>query len=195
MPYPQRGGSAPDDEAAAIRAAAIAEAPKHRRVETQGDARTETDKMLQAFSLYTPPGRAVLTTTGRKSGKQRRICVRAIRCQDKIFVVMLRLPAPAIERPLFVSAWVHNIRTHPNVLLQLGRRTFGGCAREISDAAELDRAREAFCETVHLEDYIECAVHRRGLPSRAKIKELHRYWFDTGIPFAFEPSKQHERPN
>jgi hypothetical protein len=26
----------------------------------------------------------------------------------------------------------------------------------------------------------------RGLPSRAKIQELHRYWFDTGIPVVVE---------
>ncbi|KIA60116.1 hypothetical protein [Nocardia vulneris] len=35
-------------------------------------------------------------------------------------------------------------------------------------------------------DYGECAVHRRGLPSRAKIQELHRYWFDTGNPLVIE---------
>lgn len=26
----------------------------------------------------------------------------------------------------------------------------------------------------------ECGAHLHGLPTRAKIKELHRYWFDTG---------------
>lgn len=186
MPYHLHAGSAPGDEAAAIRAAAVAEAPKHRREVTRTDAKTETEQMLRVYSRYTLPGRAVLTTTGRKSGKQRRICVRAIRRHDTIYVVMLRLPTPAMEHPLFVSAWVRNVRTHPDVLLQLGRRTVGGHAREIGDATERDRAREAFCETVHLEDYLECAVHRRGLPSRAKIKELHRYWFDTGIPIAIE---------
>jgi len=39
---------------------------------------------------------------------------------------------------------------------------------------------------VHLIDYGECDLHLRGLPSRTKIKELHRYWFDTGIPIAID---------
>jgi hypothetical protein len=26
----------------------------------------------------------------------------------------------------------------------------------------------------------------RGLPTRAKIEELHRYWFDTGHPLVVE---------
>jgi hypothetical protein len=48
-----------------------------------------------------------------------------------------------------------------------------------------DRSGE-LCETVSLMDYGECALHLRGLPTRAKIKELHRYWFDTGIPLAVD---------
>jgi len=35
-------------------------------------------------------------------------------------------------------------------------------------------------------DYGECALHLRGLPTRAKIEELHRYWFDTGIPLVVD---------
>jgi hypothetical protein len=31
-----------------------------------------------------------------------------------------------------------------------------------------------------------CALHRRGLPSRTKTKQLHRYWFETGIPVAID---------
>jgi hypothetical protein len=50
----------------------------------------------------------------------------------------------------------------------------------------LERARQAICETVNLSDYGECALHLRGRPTREKIKELHRYWFDTGIPIVVE---------
>ena len=32
----------------------------------------------------------------------------------------------------------------------------------------------------------ECALHLRGLPTRAKIEDLHRYWFDTGIPLVVD---------
>jgi hypothetical protein len=72
------------------------------------------------------------------------------------------------------------------VTLRLGRRTFTGVAREIDDPAELKSAREAICETVHVVDYGECLLHLRGLPTRSKIRELHRYWFETGIPIAVD---------
>ncbi|WP_231137761.1 nitroreductase/quinone reductase family protein [Rhodococcus opacus] len=124
--------------------------------------------------LHTPWAR-VLTTTGRKTGQQRRNYVRAIRRQDKVYVVMLRPPALAIERPLAVSSWVWNMRGNPNIRLRLRRRTCAGVAREISDPTELQQAREAICETVHLIDYGECRLHLRGRPSRTKIKDLHRY--------------------
>lgn len=35
-------------------------------------------------------------------------------------------------------------------------------------------------------DYAECNLHLRGLPTRSKIQDLHRYWFDTGIPLVIE---------
>jgi len=44
----------------------------------------------------------------------------------------------------------------------------------------------AYCETVNPFDYAECAVHRRGRPTRSKIKELHRNWFEGGIPMIIE---------
>jgi hypothetical protein len=55
-----------------------------------------------------------------------------------------------------------------------------------ASALASEQAREAICETVTLFDYGECGVHLRGLPTRPKIKELHRYWFDTGIPLVIE---------
>ena len=68
--------------------------------------------------------------------------------------------------------------------------TFAGVARELSDPAELEHAREALCETVNLFDYGECAVHLRGRATRRKIQELHRYWFETGIPLVIELQDQ-----
>lgn len=103
-------------------------------------------------------------------------------------VVMLRPPATAIEDPAAVAAWVRNMRADPSVLLKLGRHTFSGVARELNDSAELELARRALCDTVHLVDYGECRLHLRGLPTRKKIKALHRYWFDTGIPIAIDLS-------
>ncbi|MFC9556845.1 nitroreductase/quinone reductase family protein [Rhodococcus sp. NPDC056960] len=85
-----------------------------------------------------------------------------------------------------MSSWVWNIRNNPNVHLRLRRRTFAGIAREINDPTELQQAREAICETVSFMDYGECRLHLRGRPSRAKIKDLHSHWFDTGIPLVID---------
>jgi hypothetical protein len=117
---------------------------------------------------------------------QRRKCIRAIRRGEKVFIVQLRPPALAIERPTAVAAWVWNIRSDPNVRLRIGRRTYAGTARELDDPLELEQAREAICEAVHAADYGECTLHLRGFPTREKIKALHRYWFDTGIPLVVD---------
>ena len=144
--------------------------------------------MLPLLWPHAPVGFAVITTTGRKSGKRRRKCIRAIRHGNRVYIIALRPPELAIERPTAVSAWVWNIRANPNVRIHLGLRTYGGTAREIDDPVELERARQAICETVNASDYGECLLHLRGLPTREKIKELHRYWFDTGIPIVVELS-------
>jgi deazaflavin-dependent oxidoreductase (nitroreductase family) len=184
--------AAPDDEratarAAAIREAARDEAPKHRRLlRSARDGRVLSALMLPLITARPPAGYAVLTTTGRKSGKTRRKCIRAIRRGNKVFIVQLRPPALAIERPDVVSGWIWNLRANPSVRLRLGLRTYTGLAREIDDPDELEQAREAICETVHLTDYDECTLHMRGLPSREKIRAMHRYWFDTGIPLVVE---------
>ena len=142
--------------------------------------------MLPLFLVRPPSGFGVLTTTGRKTGKARRKCVRMVRRGNRVYMVQLRPPELAKTRPSAVSAWVWNIRSNPNVTLRIRGGTFAGVARELKDPEELAEARAALCETVHLFDYGECDVHLRGLPTRAKVKELHRYWFDTGIPLVVE---------
>lgn len=142
--------------------------------------------MAQALALYTPRGHAVLTTTGRKTGRTRRNYVRAIPRGMQVYLVMLRPPALALQNPSFVSAWVHNLRADPRVSLRLGREVVFGRAREITDPAELEQAREVICDRVHLMDYGEAVLHLRGVPTRAKITDMHRYWFDTGIPLVVD---------
>jgi hypothetical protein len=73
------------------------------------------------------------------------------------------------------------------------RGTFAGVARELTNAGELAEAREALCETVDLWDYAECRLHLRGLPTRSKIQDLRRYWFDTGIPLVIELAEREDR--
>jgi deazaflavin-dependent oxidoreductase (nitroreductase family) len=175
------------DRAAAIREAAVVEQPKHRRLITSArHGQILSALMLPDYRLGTPSGHAVLTTTGRKTGKERRKVIRAIRQNDRVYLVQLRPPKPAIETPLMISAWVLNIRADPRVRLKLGRRTYAAVMREIDTPAELARAREIFCEPVHLVDYGESVLHLKGMPSHRKIRDLHRYWFDTGVPLVAE---------
>jgi deazaflavin-dependent oxidoreductase (nitroreductase family) len=166
-----------------VRDAAAEHAPRHKRlIRSARDGRILSALMLPFFLVRPPSGFGVITTTGRKTGRRRRKCIRAIRKGNTVYVVQLRPPELALARPSAVSAWVWNIRSNPNVELRIRGGTFAGVARELEDPAELAKAREAFCEPVKLFDYGECNVHLRGLPTRSKIKELHRYWFDTGIP-------------
>jgi deazaflavin-dependent oxidoreductase (nitroreductase family) len=170
-----------------VRAAAAEHASKHTRlIRSARDGRLLSALMLPLFLVRPPSGFGIITTTGRKTGKARRKCIRVIRRGNKAYIVQLRPPELAAIRPSAVSAWVWNIRSNPNVTLRIRGGTFAGVARELEDSAELAEAREAFCETVNLFDYGECDVHLRGLPTRSKIEELHGYWFDTGIPLAVD---------
>jgi deazaflavin-dependent oxidoreductase (nitroreductase family) len=128
----------------------------------------------------------VITTTGRKTGKRRRKCIRIIRRRDRAYLVQLVPPHVALTRPGAVSSWLLNIRANPRVLLRIKGGSFQGIAREITDPAEREVARSAICDNVYFTDYAEAGLHLRGLPTRAKIKELHRYWFDTGHPLVVE---------
>jgi deazaflavin-dependent oxidoreductase (nitroreductase family) len=142
--------------------------------------------MLPWVLAWPSSGYGVITTTGRKTGKARRKCIRVIRRGNKAYIVSLRPPELAMIRPSAVAAWVWNIRSNRNVTLRIRGGTFAGLARELTDEVELAEARAAFCEKVTLSDYGECALHLRGLPTRTKIEELHRYWFDTGIPLVVD---------
>jgi deazaflavin-dependent oxidoreductase (nitroreductase family) len=177
-------GEGYDAHAAEVRDAAARHAPRHRRtpfVRSATGGRVLSALMLPFVTMLPSAGFGVITTTGRKTGKVRRKCIRAIRSEDRVYIVMLRPPMIAMARPAAVTAWVWNIRANPNVRLRIRGGRFQGVARELKEPAELQRAREAFCETVNASDYAECALHLRGLPTRSKIKELHQYWFDTGI--------------
>ncbi len=170
-----------------IQRRAIEEESDHRRlIESAADGKRLSGLMRPMFAFATPPGHGVLTTTGRKSAKRREKVIRAIRRGDKAFAVMLRPPALAKQRPEAVAAWVHNIRADPRVTLRLGRCTFAGTAREIVDQIELEAARVALCESVHAVDYGECLLHLKGIPTPGKIRKMHRYWFETGIPVVID---------
>jgi deazaflavin-dependent oxidoreductase (nitroreductase family) len=170
-----------------VRQAAAAEASKHTRtIRSARDGRRLSALMLPFFMLRPPAGYGVIATTGRKTGKTRRKCVRVIRRGDRAYLLQLRPPQLALARPDAAAGWVWNIRSNPNVRLRIRGGSFAGVARELTDPAEIDQARRALCDTVTLFDYGECDLHLRGLPTRAKIIKLHDYWFDTGIPLVIE---------
>jgi deazaflavin-dependent oxidoreductase (nitroreductase family) len=133
--------------------------------------------MLPYYTLFPPKGFGVLTTTGRKTGKTRRRCVRAIRRGDRAFIVAIGGDS---------TGWARNARANPNVSLRIRGGTFAGRVRNLNDAAEAEEAMEAYCKTLNAGDYAECTLHRRGRPTRAKIEELHRRWFREGTPLVVE---------
>jgi deazaflavin-dependent oxidoreductase (nitroreductase family) len=154
--------------------------PERRRnplVQTPLGGRILSASQLPLFKLRPPEGFGVLTTTGRRTGRKRSRCVRAIRRGDRVFLVAI-----GGER----SAWLKNARANPDVRLRLRDGTHSGRARELRDSAERDEAMEAFCGTVNRFDHLECRAHRRGRPTRAKIVELHRTWFEGGAPLVVD---------
>jgi deazaflavin-dependent oxidoreductase (nitroreductase family) len=141
--------------------------------------------MLPLFIVLPPKGFGVLTTTGRKTGKRRHKCIHAIRRGDRAYIVMIR-PVEHAIRTRRISAWVLNIRADPAVELRVRDGSFTGLARELTGTADIAQAEEIYCETINPFDYVECLFHRPGRPTRAKIEELHRSWFEHGVPLVVE---------
>ena len=136
-------------------------------------ARVLSALQLPSYTVMPARGTGVLTTKGRKTGKLRRKCVRVIVKGNKAYLVAI-----GGEN----LAWLKNIRANPKVRLRIPGGTYWGIAHEVRDEGERQEAREAFIGTVMPFDYVECAFHRRGRPSREKIQELHTTWFEGGIP-------------
>ena len=136
-------------------------------------ARVLSALQLPWYTVMPPKGTGVLTTKGAKTGQLRRKCVRVIVIGNRAYLVAI-----GGEN----VAWSRNIRVNPNVRLRIPGGTFSGVAREIRDEAEREEAREAFVGTVVRWYYAECNFHRPGRPTREKIQELHRTWFENGVP-------------
>lgn len=141
---------------------------------------------LPFFLLHSPTGFGVLTTTGRRTGKQRRKCVRVIVDDSVAYLVMLGPVMLAAPKDEAVSHWLRNIRANPIVRLRVSAGTFTGTARELSEPAELAAARRAYTGTVNAFDSWEYRFHTADRPTRDKIQRLHEHWFDTGVPVAID---------
>jgi deazaflavin-dependent oxidoreductase (nitroreductase family) len=133
---------------------------------------------LPFFLVRPPAGYGVLTTTGRKSGKTRRRCLRAIRRGNEVYMVAIKGTGR--------TAWARNALASPDVRLRLSGGTLSGRARELHGATERERAQEAYCASVHGFDYLTWINWRRGRPTPARIRELLRGWFDEGTPLVVE---------
>jgi deazaflavin-dependent oxidoreductase (nitroreductase family)/steroid delta-isomerase-like uncharacterized protein len=145
--------------------------PPNRRV------RVGNALMLPWFTLLPPRGFGVLTTTGRRTGRERRRCVRAIYAGERAYLVSISGRH---------SAWFKNLQANPRVRLRIRDGTFEGVAREITDPEERAEAMAAYCGTVNPGDYGECVIHRRLPPTREKIRRLHELWFKGGVPLVIE---------
>src|SRR5436305_12294232 len=126
---------------------------------------------LPWFTVLPPRGFGVLTTIGRRTGKPRRKCVRAIRDGNRAYVVSIGGGR---------AAWMKSGWSDPNVRLRIRGGSFAGVARELTDPAAREKASRIYCGTVNPFDYVECTMHRAGRPTRSKIQELHRHWFENG---------------
>jgi deazaflavin-dependent oxidoreductase (nitroreductase family) len=125
------------------------------------------------FAVWMPTGVAAVTTTGRKSGRPRTTFVRAYRGADSAYFISI-----TGEHAL----WLKNIRANPEVTLRFRRVTLRGLARDPRNDSERHAVSEAFCSSTHPFDYVENIFHRKGLPSRTKIIELHAAWLNGGVP-------------
>jgi deazaflavin-dependent oxidoreductase (nitroreductase family) len=134
---------------------------------------------LPWFALRPPPDYGVLTTTGRRTGKTRRRCVRAVVDVDRAYVVAIK---PRI------SGWAANALANDEVTLRVRGRNYRGKARRVG-ADEHEHGREAYSAGVHFFERLEYRMWRKGRPTEEDIRALHREWFDTGTPLVIELSR------
>jgi deazaflavin-dependent oxidoreductase (nitroreductase family) len=127
--------------------------------------------------LPTPKGLALVTTTGRKSGKRRQRAMRAV-------VDGKRAYASAILGDR--ADWVRNVRANPDVSIKLGGTTYRAKAHPIIDSVERTRAAEAYRPVAGWYDYFDYATFVWGIPTRGNVLRVHDEWFDTGTPVVFE---------
>jgi deazaflavin-dependent oxidoreductase (nitroreductase family) len=156
-------------------------APQRTRnpfINSSAGGRTLSALQLPLFLAHPPAGYAVLATTGRKTGKRRRRCIRAVPSGNKVYLV-------AIEG-LEATGWAKNALAAPDVRLRLPAGSFAGHARELRDEGEMNEAQEVYSETVHWFDYLTWINWRKGRPTPSKIKDLLRGWLEEGTPLVIE---------
>jgi deazaflavin-dependent oxidoreductase (nitroreductase family) len=127
--------------------------------------------------LPLPPGFALLTVTGRRTGKRRRRPIRAIRDRSTLYAVAI-----LGEK----SDWLRNLRANPRATARVGVRTRGITLREITDPAEREKAAQLYIDTVVPYDYFDVPIVDWTVPTPARIRKSHRTWLKVGILVALE---------
>ena len=127
--------------------------------------------------LPAPRGVALLTVTGRRSGKLRRRPIRAIREGTSLYAVAI-LGAR--------SDWLGNLRANPQARARAGTRTREVTLREITDPAEREKAEQLYVETVVPYDYFDVPIVEWAWPSPSRIRRSHREWLERGTLVALE---------
>jgi deazaflavin-dependent oxidoreductase (nitroreductase family) len=157
---------------------AVTERKRNPLIKSPLGGRALSAAHLPFFLLRPPRGYGVLTTIGRKTGKARRRCIRAIPMDgNRVVLVAIR----GTSR----SGWAKNLRANPDVSLRLPGGSFTGRARELAPS-ERPQARSAYCEAVHSFEYLEHLVWKPGRPRAESIRELHTGWFERGTPFVID---------
>jgi deazaflavin-dependent oxidoreductase (nitroreductase family) len=126
--------------------------------------------------LPTPSGLALVTTTGRKTGKPRQRAMRAVRDGDRVYAVAL-----LGDR----SDWVRNLRVNPQARIKLGGTTYDAIGRVLTDA-ERDRAAGVYRPIAGWYDYADYANYVWSFPTRGRLLRVHDEWFADGTPVVFE---------
>jgi len=118
-----------------------------------------------------PRGFVLLTVTGRKTGKRYYRPIRAVRIGDTFYASAILGEG---------SDWLRNVRKNPQVSLKHGRKTVPATAREVTDAAEAERATKEYVESVYPFDRIDYPIVDWWLPTRGAIVKAHRDWLERG---------------
>jgi deazaflavin-dependent oxidoreductase (nitroreductase family) len=124
-----------------------------------------------------PRGFALLTITGRRTGKKRRRPIRAIREGSTLYGVAIMGTK---------SDWLRNLRADPNAQARVGIKTRRIRLREITDAGEREKIERLYIDTVVPYDYFDVPIVDWTFPSPARIRKSHRDWIKVGTLVALE---------
>jgi deazaflavin-dependent oxidoreductase (nitroreductase family) len=127
--------------------------------------------------LPLPGGFALLRVRGRRTGTLRHRPIRAIHDGDTLYAVAIMGKR---------SDWLRNARKDPDVRVRVGQSWYSARVREVTDAAEREKAKQLYVETVVAYDYFDVPLVEWTFPTPNKIVEKHGSWLAGGVLVAIE---------